>query len=209
MRYGFLALLLAGGSVFAQDTRIGFGVSLEKTLIELYPQSNTGSAQLFDILPVGFTTFSIPILIGGKTRIEPEIGYVRFGSSAEGQGLDYENSSTMLQLALGISGGKRVDNLLYSFGVKAGIVRQSSTSKYEDLGQATESETSQLNFHIGPILGAEYFFISGLSLGAQVGFSYVHVGELDVESDDLPEEEPEISRHIIGNNAKITLRWYY
>jgi hypothetical protein len=59
--------------------------------------------------------------------------------------------------------------------------------------------------------GAEYFFHSGLSVGAQVGFGYIHVGQPDTEidGDSGSDDEEDISQYMFGNNARISLRWYY
>ncbi len=121
---------------------------------------------------------------------------------------DIENSNSILQLSVGMSGRKRMDNLAYTFGFKAGIIRNASSRKS---GNQSE-DISQMDFHLGPILGAEYFFIPKLSLGAQIGFSYIIIGDENVETS--PSTPPassgsSVDRSILGNNAKIVLRWYY
>jgi len=208
MRKVFMVLSLASVSVFSQETRVGLGVSLDKTLVQLGGGGSVGSMASIDVLPVSFATFSIPILINGAAKVEPEIGYVRFGTSVDDpMAGDYESAASYWQLALGISGGKRVDNLLYLFGLRGGLIRQSSS--YEQ--GSVESESSQMSFHVGPILGAEYFFHPRASLGAQVGLSYIHVGEAETETDD-PDgigEDEDVSQYMLGNSAKLSLRWYY
>ncbi len=207
MRIGFLALLVAVGSVFSQETHVGFGVGLEKNLIQVSGSGDIEEMASIDVLPVSFTTFSVPILIQGAVKVEPEIGYVRFGASVEDElSGDYESSASIWQLAVGISGGKRVDNLLYQFGVRVGMIRQSSSTEQD----SDEYTSSQMSFHVGPILGAEYFFHSRMSVGAQVGFSYIHIGQPNVEfNGDSADDDEDISQSMFGNNGKISLRWYY
>jgi hypothetical protein len=91
-------------------------------------------------------------------------------------------------------------------GIRTGLVRQASTSKSS--GQKTE--TDQTNYHIGPVIGAEYFFIPKMSLGAQVGISYIHIGDRNVDSDSqVGADSADTDQSMLANNGKITLRWYY
>jgi hypothetical protein len=209
MRNAVLLPILLVFTASAQDAMFGFGVGLEKTIIQVRGGDNTTGMTSVDVLPVDFTTFSIPVLIrGGQARVEPEIGFVRSASSIESSTStsDFESSYSVLQLGLGLSGGKRVENLLYTFGIKAGMVRLASYSK----STATKYERSQTNFHFGPVFGVEYFLVPKLSIGAQIGVSYINIGDMVVKEDDpLAVDDDSVDQYLIGNSGKIDLRWYY
>lgn len=211
MRKGLLFLLMSAGAVFSQDARVGLGVGWDKSLFIVEDGSGSAAAAAYELVPVGFTMFSVPILIGGTAKVEPEIGFYRNAVSREGEGglPDSEFSSSFWQMALGISGGKRVDNLLYQFGVRGGFTRQAAKSEQGE----TEFKSSRMNFHVGPTAGAEYFFHPGMSVGAQIGLSYVFIGQPDTEESDpdFPgvEDDAEVSEYLLGNSARISLRWYY
>lgn len=212
MRKRISMLLLAASAASAQNAaQIGLGVGLEKTLLQFSSASTAEFATSVGILPVSFTTFSMPILINGKVEFEPEFGYAGFSTSVNESGSSIESSTSILQLGLALSGGKRMENLLYQFGMKAGMARQSTSYETSSPGSTTRKrEMSQTNFAIGPIIGVEYFFVPKLSLGARIGINYIFVGEPDEsDSSDPGTSGEDIDRSIIGNDGRIDLRWYY
>lgn len=94
----------------------------------------------------------------------------------------------------------------FGVGLEPGIIRQAADSK----SSGEKAESDQTDFHIGPVIGAEYFFIPKMSLGAQVGFSYIVIGDRNVASDTDPNiGDPDTDQSMLANNGKITLRWYY
>jgi hypothetical protein len=206
MRNAILLPLLLVLTASAQNAMMGVGVGLEKTIVQVSGGGSAMDMSSVDILPVDFTTFSIPVLISGHASVEPEFGFVRSSTSHENSIGESESSFSILQLGLGMSGVKKVENLLYTFGIKAGISRVSSYSK----SSGSEYKMRQLNFHFGPVLGVEYFFVPKLSMGAQVGVSYIKIGDREIDYDDIINEEDESSdQFMIGNNGRISLRWYY
>ena len=177
------------------DVKVGIGISIN-------PLAQTSPLVSAAVLG-GLISFYVPINIGDKFKIEPELGYWRVKQKASGDGINAEQTLTQWRLAAG---------LLYMFpqkasltpyiGPRVGIVKSSRTQKFD----TSEDKVSQTDFFLGLALGGEYYFSSHFTLGGEFQFNYISIGEPDVEG--VP-STVEFDTDFFSTNGLVFIRWYF
>jgi len=147
-----------------ERSRIGFGVSLGKEII-----SSDGGLTLLD-----FPSFYVPINISSHFRFEPEIGYYRYSESGEYG----ESSNEILSIGCGIFLMTRKGKVDIYYGARLGLISTSYSYRYTWDG-VDSYDDSKTDFYVGPVLGGEYFFTKHLSLGGEIQFNYISMGQWD------------------------------
>ena len=163
-------------------SRIGFGVSLGKEIINIPNEALT----LLD-----FPSFYLPIRISPNFRLEPEIGYYRYSRSDE----DWKGSYSILSIGCGIFRMTRKGNVDIYYGARLGLI--SSSNSYES--SWSDGKESKTDFYVGPAFGGEYFFTQHLTLGGEIQFNYIFMGQWD---------GGEGSESVMRTKPLIFVRWY-
>ena len=115
-------------------------------------------------VPVGLSTFQIPVFITEKIRLQPELSF--YSNNYTDKEEDKEERSTSMN-RYGIAGHYSFinkDNYISYGGVMFGMSMLSQTSEQND----NEVEQTQNNFYMGLLVGGEYFFSDYFSLGAEL-----------------------------------------
>ena len=197
-----LAALLAATAAPAQvpDRAVGLGVSLNPATLVM----EEGETTL--MLPVGFGNIYLPIIGGPHLKIEPEFGIWHTSSSTSASTYSSSYSSTLLRVGVGVFSLARVGGgtALY-IGPRAAIVRSSSESSSS--GGTEPTKWHQTNYVIGLAAGGEHFFSPHLSLGAEVQFNYVKVGQAEHEP-DYGTAYATTRTSMISNNGLLFIRLY-
>lgn len=169
-----LMVLLPIQSLFAQakkppvPIKIGFGATIEK---------ESGVSLDLTVSPtVGITKIYLPIYVNAIIKIQPEISY--WGYS--GKDRYYEFGFSSLHYGLGVFYAKQLDKAFVYLGPRYATehVTIHSTSGGDD------SKESKNDHSIGITLGGEYFLGKHFSLGPEVQFNYISVGDVDNSSDE-------------------------
>ncbi len=197
----FFSLLLITSLCLSQesDSKIGVGVSLNPTALF----SSSSSSTMF--LPIGLTNIYIPITMGQRFRIEPEVGIYSQSSEIKSGPSTSKSSSTIFRLGFGLLKIHPYEDAVNTyFGSRVGILSLSSTSSSTGSPDASTTET---DFYIGFVVGGEHMLSSHFGIGGEVQLNYVSFGQ--------PERTPastttsERSQSMITNNALMFFRWYY
>ena len=165
-----------------ERSRIGIGVSIGKEVLAADGMQLT----LFD-----FPSFYLPISLSSNFRFEPEIGYYRYSGSGE----DWKQSYSILSIGCGIFLMTRKGNVDIYYGARLGLI--STLSSYEYTW--SDGEESKTDFYVGPAIGGEYFFTKHLTLGGEIQFNYISMGQWD---------DGEDSESVIRTKPLIFVRWY-
>jgi len=165
------------------QTKVGIGVSL------------TGSGASIDFFEALLSpaTIYVPITFG-SFRIEPEFGIFRTSSSSGDS--DFSSSETVLQLGTGLFGLKRVNQTQIYYGIRVGMTRVSSSSKFS----GTKNDDSRTNIYFSPATGAEYLFSDHFSLGGEMQLVYLSLGSSDGS---------DASGSIIRTRGLFFSRWHF
>ncbi|MBA7694284.1 hypothetical protein ES703_102891 [subsurface metagenome] len=165
-------------------SRIGFGVSLGKEIMEI--------GEAYTLLD--FPSFYLPISLSSNFRIEPEIGYYRYSGSDE----DWEESYSILSIGCGIFSVTQKGKVDIYYGLRLGLRSTSYSYRYTWDGVDSVDE-SKTDFYIGPAIGGEYFFTKHLTLGGEIQLNYIFIGQWD---------DGEGSESVIRTKPLIFVRWY-
>jgi len=165
-------------------SRIGFGVSLGKEIIEIGE----------DYTMLDFPSFYLPISLSSNFRFEPEIGYLRYSGSDE----DWEESYSILSIGCGIFSVTQKGKVDIYYGVRLGLRSTSYSYSYTWDGVDSVDE-SKTDFYIGPAIGGEYFFTKHLTLGGEIQLNYIFIGQWDDGGG---------SESAIRTKPLIFVRWY-
>ncbi len=168
-----------------ERSRIGFGVSLGKEII-------VGAGEVMQLTLFDFPSFYLPINLSSNFRFEPEIGYYRY-SASDG---DWNDSYNIFKIGCGIFYITRKGKVDIYCGARLGLI--STSYSYES--QWGDEEDSKTDFYVGPAIGGEYFFTKHLSLGGEIQFNYISMGQWDDE---------EGSASVIRTKPLIFVRWYF
>ena len=166
-------------------SRIGFGVSLGKEIIEI------GEAYTM----LDFPSFYLPISLSPNFRFEPEIGYYRYSGSDE----DWEESYSILSIGCGIFFVTQKGKVDIYYGVRLGFMSTSYSYSYTWDGVDSDDD-SKTDFYIGPAIGGEYFFTDHLTLGGEIQLNYIFIGQWS---------DGEDSESVIRTKPLIFVRWYF
>ncbi len=168
-----------------ERSRIGFGVSLGKEIVEI------GEAYTM----LDFPSFYLPISLSSNFRFEPEIGYLRYSGSDE----DWEESRSILSIGCGIFSVTQKGKVDIYYGVRLGL--RSTSRSYQFTWDGVDSvDESKTDFYIGPAIGGEYFFTDHLTLGGEIQLNYIFIGQWS---------DGEDSESVIRTKPLIFVRWYF
>jgi len=167
-----------------ERSRIGFGVSLGKEIIAI--------GEAYTLLD--FPSFYLPISLSSNFRFEPEIGYVRYSGSGE----DWKESNSILSIGCGIFFMTRKGKVDIYYGARLGFMITSYSWRFTWNGMDSDDD-SKTDFYIGPAIGGEYFFTKHLTLGGEIQFNYISMGQWD---------DGEDSESVIRTKPLIFVRWY-
>jgi hypothetical protein len=184
-----LAITTGATTTHAQGARIGLGIGLTSGSF------NNDGFDLEGLLAP--TSIYVPITFT-KFRLEPEIGILKGSSSSDGGG---EASGTILQIGTGVFALKTSGDVNTYFGGRVGITKMSSKSEF----LSSTYKTTQTNFFIGPVVGAEHMFGSRLSLGGEAQLLYTSIGDEEVDGD--PNAGSDVSTSLIRTRAVFFVRW--
>lgn len=165
-----------------ERSRIGIGVSIGKEVLPTDGMQLT----LFD-----FPSFYLPISLSSNFRFEPEIGYYRYSGSDE----DWKESASILSIGCGIFLMTRKGKVDIYYGARLGLISTSHSYEYP----WSDGEESKTDFYVGPAIGGEYFFNKHLTLGGEIQFNYISMGQWD---------DGEGSESVIRTKPLIFVRWY-
>ncbi len=206
---GVIALVAI--TVVAQENKTGIGLVFKEPLLTTLMDILGSGGEDLSTVALPHSTIYIPI-IRGNLKLEPEFGLIRMSSSQKIE--DYGEASektTSLRIGCGVFLYKSVNKVSFYYGGRIGIVRMSSSGEeeYEDplFGEDSETEISQTNIYLGPILGAEYWIGEHFSVGGEAQLLYTKYGEPKIEDED--EDEVEISQSLMQTRYMFVLRWYF
>jgi hypothetical protein len=193
---GMLALVSAAE---AQERRtVGLGVKINP--LALITSEDTQAP----LLPLGLTSFSIPINVSRNFRVEPEFG---LWSSSETVTSTFpppatgDISSTYISAGAGVMYQQPIDDSFNAYGgIRGGIVASSQTLRQG----STTIDRSETDFFVGPCGGGEYLFSPHFSMGTELQINYIKFGEPET---DATTTEPR-NRSSIVTNAVIICRVY-
>lgn len=186
-------ILAAPAQAQPQGTKFGIGVSLIQGVI----------APNFEELQFGTVALSnifVPIILGSNFKLEPEIGFYRLSEDED----TFEGTLTQWRFGLGAFYYlPATESVRVYVGPRVGL-QLTSLSAEEDV----ELELGETDLTFGLALGGEYFLSDHFSCGGEVQLNYVSLGEPDVEVDGV-DQDLDVSRSVISNNALILVRWYF
>lgn len=165
-----------------ERSRIGIGVSIGKEVLA----GDGMQLTLFD-----FPSFYLPISLSSNFRFEPEIGYYRYSGSDE----DWKESNSIFSIGCGIFFMTRKGKVDIYYGARLGLI----ITSYSYESPWWDEEESKTDFYIGPAIGGEYFFTKHLTLGGEIQFNYISMGQWD---------DGEGSESVIRTKPLIFVRWY-
>ncbi len=196
-----LGFLLINSSIKGQDSvNIGIGISLNPNL--LFTNSETPYYSLTS--PANFYL----LINSSHFRLEPEVGFYSFSNryAAEYGSDDY--TSSILRIGIGLFYILPIESSFdIYFGPRFGFLLRSSTSRsYTGYYSSGEFKKTQTDFFMGICTGAEYFFSNHFSIGGEIQFNYLSLGN--------PEYTPQQgsstnSTTVTFTNALMFFRWYF
>jgi len=203
-----LAPLIANqvdGQEANSNTRIGLGVGWNSSDQMIIAEDGGFSG----VTLIGIGNFSVPILIGGHVRIEPEFGILRTSEDQQDEGYSWESSQTLWRV--GVAGHwafSTREGLQPYFGPRFGLIRYSGRMESRSDGQQDEYKRSRRDWYLGLALGGEYFISRHFSIGAEVQLNYLMIGDESFEPDPGP-SSAESSSSLFMNNGLIAARFYF
>jgi hypothetical protein len=186
------------------DVRIGFGTSIGQNIFI------DGSKSTM-YMPLSFNTFTIPIFLTKNFRIEPALGILTYSRTAEyTDGMSVTSTSSQLRLGAGLHYVLRpiagaADVSLY-VGPHFAVTPLSSKSK-SNQPNAIEYTRSQSNLIVGLQFGGEYWVGKQFTVGSEVQFNYLKIGE--EETSPTSTSTYTISESYMNISTSITLRFYF
>lgn len=195
-RLFYILLVILTQQLYAQDVEdaenwsIGIGVSIGKDLVV----ADDGELMM---LPVCFSNIHIPITVSQKLRFEPEFSIWIY--SYEGDN-NISRKYTTYRIGLGILGIKSLEQTKLHYGLRAGIV-YNSTERTAPESEYNKDE-SKTDKYVGLAIGAEYYFSTYFSIGGEAQLNYIFLGNFDDNDDNG-------SASIISNRALVVIRFYF
>ena len=125
-------------------------------------------------------------------RIEPEVGFYRYGVDRDGN----QSALSNLRLGVGLFQIKSFENSKIHVGGRTGIYHNSLSYK----NSQESDDSSKDDFFVGFAVGGEYLFSSHISLGGEAQLNYIKPGDYD-------DDGPSIS--LISTRSMIVLRVYF
>ena len=150
-------------------------------------------------LPVSFITPRITLQSDAR-KIEIGIGFIRTNSKSDDPDFTFESNVTSLNLHVGVSKVTKFDDSAIYIGGQIGIIRNSSSSSFSSSFGSDSNEESFNHWFLGPILGGEHFFSEHASLGGEVQFNYIKIGQV---------ENSNSSGSLISTNVVLLFRFYF
>jgi len=183
----------------AQDsgTRYGIGVNFAKDFVV----ADVGSDLSVMSLPYDFSNISI-VFRSASFRVEPSLGYFRFSSSYSEGSAEAEATTSNWRLGFNLAVNKETGKMHHYYGISVGFIFSSVYSKFSSDLFSDKEDDSKTDFFVGPVLGGEYNFHENLSLGGEIQFNYISLGQYD-------DSEGDLSVSVITTRAIIVLRWYF
>jgi hypothetical protein len=196
LRHTLLALALTAPAAAqsARGTAVGLGVALNPIALGDLDTDAT-------MLPVGLGNFTVPIRVGSRLRLEPELGILRAHSEASGGGFSGGSTATLLRYGIAahfMMAG--TDDFQPYIGPRLGFIR--SSTRQESSGSPA-NEDKRTDHYLGVAIGGEYWLTSRFSLGAEVQINRVGIGR----DSDVP-SSMDSSASFLSNNGVISVRFY-
>lgn len=133
-------------------------------------------------------------------KIEIGIGFLKTNFKSDEPDFTSESSATSLKLQVAVSKEVKIDDLAIYIGGQIGIIRNSSSSSFSSSFGSDSNEESFNHWYLGPIFGGEHFFSEHASLGGEVQFNYIKIGQ---------GENSDGSGSIISTNVLLLFRFYF
>jgi len=157
----------------------------------------------FTMTPFGVSAILLPIRVSGKMMLEPEIGIIRVKYSSTSATGSTEYAFTNVRLGTGILAQLARRGALRPYaGPRVGIERRSTRSVSSATGT---DKTTQTNWSLSGVLGAQHYFTEHFSLGGEAQLSYVKFGNQETSGFG----EPVSGRTLVHTTAVAMLRWYF
>lgn len=195
----FLMVLSFSSEAQDTETRYGIGVNFAKDFV--YANVGGGDYSIL-ALPYDFSNISF-IVRGEKFRFEPMIGYFRYGRDYSQGSTSSEYIYSNWRLGANLSVNNVIGTMHHYYGITIGVILSSISSEFKSEFNSEKSDESKTDFFIGPILGGEYNFNEFLSLGGEIQFNYISLGQYNDDSN------AERSESLLTTRAIIVLRWYF
>ena len=196
-----LALAVMSSVAAAQSgdgPSVGLGIALN-------PIAMVDIDEEFGVLPLGFGNFTVPIRMGARARLEPELGIYRAKFEFSEGALSGESVQSILRYGVALHFMMtETDSFRPYLGPRVGFIRHSE--RQEIGGGGAPDETTRTDSYVGLAIGGEYWFTPRFSLGGELQINRVGIG--DEESGDGPTPSSSSSYSIISNNGVIAVRLY-
>lgn len=208
MLFSLSNLVNAQSAAGMERMRIGLGVAMGKEVLPIYE----GTA----IKMVDFPNFYIPIQVSPGIRIEPYFGYWRYSYSfSSGSSYEEKEKVTLMDLGVGVFMTTWCGPVNLYYGGRIGMHKVSYYSKeeytYDSTTDTDEYTAKQTNMVYGPAVGGEYFFTNNLSIGGEVQFNYMKMGDWKYEDDEENNNDSDYSESesYLFTRPLIFVRWYF
>lgn len=215
LMFGLLALVATASGLSAQDDfRIGIGAAINP--VTAYTTS-AGSDGVLTV-PVQTAALFAPIQFSKDFRLEPQFGLLSTtvekntkDSDGKARGtLTYSQSGMMLGTGAFYTFTPDSSTLGY-IGARLGVILSRNSTEFNAVDN-TEAHAiySQTTMFYGPTFGGEYYLSRFMSLGVELGLTFMSFGEVNYEAQpSLPDANaPEISQSAISTNALVFVRFY-
>ncbi len=204
MLFSLSNLVNAQSAAGMERMRIGLGVAIGKEIlpIDIYDSS-------IMLQTVDFPDIYVPIQVSPGLRIEPYIGYWRYSYTNKCPSYTSKYKYSIMNIGVGVFLTTWCGPVDLYYGGRIGMRKISQSSTYTN-ASTSESKYKQTNWAYGPAVGGEYFFTNNLSIGGEVQFNYIKVGDWErSDGDNNHEDECEESTSILATKVLLTVRWFY
>jgi hypothetical protein len=150
---------------------------------------------------VDFPTFYVPVLIMPSIRVEPEFGLLKYSTSLSGVDEKY----TVMFFGAGIFLTQWYGQVELHLG---GRVNWLLGRYHHENGW--EYTVTRIDFTWGPAIGGEYFFTKNLSLGGEVQFNFVKIGNSKTDPEvNAADNVEEAEQSPMRTKPLVFVRWYF
>lgn len=179
---------------------LGLGVAIGKEVSTLGDLTDP----IVTVHQVDFPSIYLPIRLNPGLKIEPEFGITRYTIDAP----DVDQTFSIMLIGAGAFFLMNVGPVDLSWGLRFAMLKES----YDHDGLVDYTVTRN-DMVYGPALGGEYFFTRNFSLGGEVQFNYVKIGEIEIDGDDAPTNglagDEKIKQSMLRTKPLIFVRWYF
>jgi len=180
------ALLFLSNTVVAKESKFGVGVGIND-----------------------YFTIQLPIEIEGLL-IEPSISIHNRNEDSSSPSEIYKNEREEVRTIVGIFKNISKSKVIqYFYGIKLGYI----SSKYNDSRVSTSSNTSYSTetdgYLIAPTFGVQYYFLSNMSIGIDVSFTYTDKEGERINSVSSSTEISDTDLTEYATESEIVLRYYF